>query len=633
MQQSQTIAHVLRAKTLAFALLALAVCPTAFAQYTPEQILSRTPTQPDVDVDTPTEAEVANCQVKTFKEGGYQGVALYAPDGSTLLRSWCAPIPTKQGQRASVEQIRFYKNGREVYRDVLGKEARWLNAGGTRCGTLNKDKTIAKWTVLSPQEATSEMVSALVNNDFERFQRIAVTADDIKDLGLTGSLATEVQKQVQSVTAQGFANLVKTLNIPSDAHWVALNTSLPATIPADKGGSQDVTIYYNAAVVVMKGDDASQNQNLYVGDIIKFGDVWKVLGLPTGETFGQATGAVSASSIFFPASGGTSASDSSDMGEFGAQLSEAFQKLDSASPDEYPVVCDQTVDLLLSIAENNPSERENMLSQAVNVIFGGVQSGLYPQGGEKLAALAKSCGDDVSVEVRALVRLRQITAEFYAVAQAQPQPKQSVLQKAQERYNEELTEFVDEYSTTKAGAEAAMGLALDQEYMLDSEDAIEYYQKVAQNFSDSTIGQKATGAIARLQSEGGQLNFPATKYFGGGVCDLKALQGTPTVIFCWGSWDQESVNAVKKLGSSVNIVGINLDSAPSPETADEYFKRIFNGIPWKNVCSSSGLDGGAAVSLGIQTAPWAILIDKTGKVVRSNITDMSELADIINELK
>lgn len=637
MQRKQSLsARLLSVKRVALIFGVLIACPAVFAQqYKPEQFLGRAPTQADVDVDTPAEEDVPNCKVKNFKEAGYQGVALYMPDGVTPLRVWCAPIPTTKGARTSVEQIRFYKNGQEVFRDVLGKEARWLNAAGTRRGTLGADKKIASWTVLSPEEATQEMVAALVENDFERFQKVALTAEEAEKLGLTGSLAAEVQKQVSSVNAANFAQLAQKLAMPADAHWGAFNTSLPATIPAGNDAEKDLTIYYNAAVVVMKGNDASQNQQLYVGDLIKIGNVWKIIGLPAGEAFGQATGTVSASSIFFPAAGnaGPVPGESADMSEYGALLSEAFQKLDSASPADYAKVCDQTIELLLNIAENNPTERETMLSQAVNVIYNGIQTGLYPQGAEKLNALAEACGDDVSPEVKALIRHRQIIAEYNAVAQAQPQPKPVVLQKAQEKYNEDLVYFVEEFATTSAGAEAAMTLALDQEFMLESDSAIDYYQKVVQNFPETSIGQKAAGAIARLKSEGGQLDFPAMKYFGGGVCDLNKPVGKPTVVFCWASWEPSSIEIVKELATQVNVVGVNLDVAQNTADADSFYKTLFAGIPWKNVCDPAGLEGAPAIALGIQTAPWAILIDESGKVVRSNIVDMNELADIIKELK
>ena len=133
----------------------LVACSALYAQK-PEQILNRLPTQADVDCDVPAAADVEKCVVKRFKEQDVTGVVLCAPDGSTPLRVWTvAPGSSK------VEQIRFYKNGIEVFRDVIGQEARWFNTGGTRRGVLGADKkTIESWTAISPQEATQEAVAA-----------------------------------------------------------------------------------------------------------------------------------------------------------------------------------------------------------------------------------------------------------------------------------------------------------------------------------------------------------------------------------------------------------------------------------------------------------------------------------------
>jgi len=612
---------------------------SAFAQNR-DQMLSRVPTQIDVDVDYPSDDEKGDCKVKAFKESGYQGVALYKPDGKTLLRVWCAQVKSAAGKetKATVEQIRFYKDGQEVYRDVLGKEARWLNVGGSKRGAMASDKkTIANWIVISPEEATKEIVAALATKDFARYQRVALSADDLASLKLSGAIADEVRKEVQEVNAEDFAKLAQTLNLPEDVRWGAFNTSTPGTIPAGDGFGEDLTVYYNAAIVVMSGEgDATQSQQIYVGDLVKIGDAWRIVGLPSGEPFGQATGAVSASSLFFPAAGGASAADAetaNQVGEMGTALTEAYQKLETASPQEYPALCDQTVELMLNIAENNPQSREDMISQAVDAVFSGVQSGMYPDGAAKLQELAEKYNDSISEGLRARIRHRQITADFYAVAQAQPQPKPAELNRAQEKYSEELTAFVEEYASTDAGAEAAMNLALDQEFMMDNEAALTYYRQVAQNFSDAVVGKRAQGAIARLQSEGDKPSLPAMKYFGGGVCDLNALVGKPTVVFCWGSWDQDGVSAMKALASKVNVVGLNVDTAPDPENAQQYYQQIFKGLPWKNVCDPAGFDGAPAIALGVQTAPWIILIDKEGKVVRANITNVDDLSDIIDEMK
>ncbi len=632
-----------RGAGLAVALGLLVVSSTAFGQqYKPEQILKQRPTQADVEIDAPTAAETPNCKVKAFKEGGYQGVCLYAPDGTTPLRVWCAP-PPKEGAQATVEQIRFFRDGREVYRDVLGKEARWLNAGGSRRGAIDsKTKQIRAWLSISPEEATAEIVAALATKDFARFQRVALTAADLKTLGLGGSLAQELERQIAAADAAGFAKLVDALKLPADVRWGAFNGNRPATIPAGQDGlAKDLTVYYNANVVVVKGDDATQNQQLYVGDLVKVGDVWKIVGLPSGEAFGQATGEVSASSVFFPVEGGAvaGADANGSAAEIGAELTAAYQALESASPEEYPAVCEKTFNLLLTVAAQNPSEETSLVSQAADLAISGVQSGLYPAGAKKLAALTDVYKDSSNAELKAHVRYRQITADYYAVAQAQPRPKNSELAIAQEKYAEDLAAFVEEYATTTAGAEATISLAMNNEYMVENDAAASYYSQVAQNFPEAQVGKKAAGALARLQAEGGELKLPSTRYFGGGVCDLASLKGKPTVVFCWASWEPTSVDAMKRLaaGGAINVVGVNLDAMPNPDaTAEEqnaFYKQIVAGQPWKNVCDPAGLDGALATALGIPNAPWMILIDKTGKVVRSNVTSVEELESFLAEMK
>ena len=123
------------------------------------------------------------------------------------------------------------------------------------------------------------------------------------------------------------------------------------------------------------------------------------------------------------------------------------------------------------------------------------------------------------------------------------------------------------------------------------------------------------------------------QYLGGGAVDLNALTGKPTIVFFWGSWDSSSVDVVKQLANQVNVVGINVDSAPDPDQAAAYFQQITRGLPWKNVCDPAGLSGAPAVSLGVMTAPWVILLDKDGTVVRSNISNLNELPDVLKEMK
>ncbi|MCF0233342.1 MAG: hypothetical protein HUK22_00020 [Thermoguttaceae bacterium] len=636
MKMNGFFGRVLFAAGAAFAL-CVATDSSAYGQYKPETILKQRPTQ-EVEVDYPEANEVENCEVKTFKEGNYQGVALYKPDGTTLLRVWCAP-PAAKGEKATVEQIRFFKDGQEVYRDVLGKEARWLNVGGSRRGALGADKkTLESWISISPEEATAEIVAALATNDFARFQRVAATAADVKTLGFEGARASEISAQIKAADAANFAKLSQTLQIPKTARWGAFNGATPATIPAGSDGLKaDLVVYYNANVVVL---DGAESQQLYIGDLVKIGDVWKIIGLPAGETFGKSTGEVSASSILFPtgAAPGAVADPTGEMGELGAELTDAYAKLESASPEDYPALCEKTIDMLLALAAKNPAEEANFATQAADLAFQGAQAGLYPKGAEKLASIADAYKDSGNEEVKARIRYRQIAADFYAVANA-PRPKPADLTKAQEKYAEDLASFAEEYAATEAGAEAMMSLALDQEYMLDNEAAAGYYSQISQNFGGSAVGKKAAGALARLQSEGGALKLPAMKYSDGSACNFAPAGGKPVAIFCWASWDAENLAAMKTLvaGGAVTAIGVNLDGCPDPNASPEeraaFFKELTAGLPWKNVCDPEGLNGPAAVALGVQNSPWIILIDKSGKVVRSNITSVEDLESIVKELK
>ena len=191
-----------------------------------------------------------------------------------------------------------------------------------------------------------------------RYQRVALSEADVATLGLSGPVAAEIRNEISAVSPDAFAKLAQSLNIPEDANWGALNTGRPAMIPAGDSLTQDLEAYYNLTITIMRDGDASQTQFLYIGDLVKVGNVWKIVGLPAGEPFGQATGAVSASSVLLPSEGAANAiAGSADVGEMGSALTEAYQKLETATPDQYPALCDQMVDLLFKLAASNPRKR------------------------------------------------------------------------------------------------------------------------------------------------------------------------------------------------------------------------------------------------------------------------------------
>src|SRR5262249_22298861 len=134
-----------------------------------EDVLAYRPTQKDVEVDTPTAAEIPKCKLEVERQGSGSGWVLYGPQGQILRR-----FLDTNGDRG-VDEFRYFKNGIEVYRDLDTNgnnkidQSRWLNTAGSRWGIdKNEDERIDSWQILSAEEASREATLALVNRDERR---------------------------------------------------------------------------------------------------------------------------------------------------------------------------------------------------------------------------------------------------------------------------------------------------------------------------------------------------------------------------------------------------------------------------------------------------------------------------------
>ncbi|MDO5552581.1 MAG: TlpA disulfide reductase family protein [Planctomycetia bacterium] len=611
-------------------LLTLALPVIAWGQqYTPEQILKVVPSQADVPCDVPTDAEIANCKIVQFKEGSYKGIGLVKPDGATPLRVWCAPEGSQK-----VEQIRYYRNGVEIFRDILGRECRWLNDAGSRWGVLESGtKRIASWKSLSPEEATAEIVAALKTNDVSRYKAVALTADDVKTLGVQDPLASELLRQIEGVDA-GFDALVARLKLPSTIVWGAFNGSRPALLPADKNGLvADLAAYFNSSVVLMNPENAADSYQLFIGDLVRVGATWKIIGLPAGDEYGSGKNEASVTSVLFPSQSDMTVSPDAagDYNSVAEQLNDAYRQLESATPENYAALCENAYNLLLTLAYKNPNEETTIVTQAADLVFTGIQSGLFPKGTEILAQLNDAYKDSSNSELVAHIRLRKIDGDFYSLTQQSPPPKIGDLEKAQTRHTEELAAFAEEFPNTVAGAHALMYLANDQEYLQEDDQAINYYSTVVKHFPDDPIGKKAQGALNRLQGEGKPFVVSPWNFLEGGTLNLNDYKGKETVIFIWASWQPDDVQKMQSLAKSrsINVVGVSLDATPDEATA--FIKAFGSPLPWKNVCLEGGLDGPCALELGVQNVPMMILLDADANLVRANVMSVDDLSVLLGK--
>ncbi len=612
----------------------LLLVPAVWVQaQTVEQILKQKPSQPDVTIDTPAPEDVAKCKVAGFSEGGYEGKVLYGPDGSTPLRVICRQAGSKE-KNNRVEEIRFFHNGIEVFRDnLITGEARWLGDAGTRIARRGQGGLT--WISITPEETSAEVVKALATGDLARYKAVALTVEEIKGLGLTGAVADELTKQAESVDS-GFASFASSLNLPQDVQWGAFNGNHPGLMPKGKNGlSVDLPIYFNSGVVLMEtADGGSRSHQITISDMVKVGDVWKVVGLPAGEPFGSDSGQVSVGSVFFPTMGGEGGrgitEQEEDYSQWTDRLQQALGELEQASPDQIASKCDEVFNLYMEIAMKLPQERDNFIRESANFLMGQIRDGHYPDGVKKLEGLydiLKKEGNNR--ELTAFIRLRQIGGEYYAIL-SDPAVRDGDKMNAGDEYKENLVAFADEFPRTQAAAEALMTLALDQEYIQENDGAVNYYTTVAQDFPNEPIGQKAAGAVARLTSVGKAFPLPAEWKYTDGSAVGSLAAGKMTVLFCWASWsyNPEDFDMMKRIAArgDVNVIGISLDQEAAD--AQEILKRI-GSMPWKNIFvpgnAADVTNSPTALALGMQAAPMMVVVDAQGNTLLPNVMSVADL--------
>lgn len=602
---------------------------------TADQILQQKPSQPDVTVDTPSADDIAKCKTAPFDDPDYAGKWLYGPDGTTPLRVICYRKNAKKTKETKVEEIRFFKNGVEVFRDnYVTQESRWLGDAGSRWGVRNKSG-IENWKWISPEETSAEAVRALAAGDLARYKAVALSKEDLQKLGITGPLAEELTKQIDAIESD-FGPLVTKLNLPEGVQWGAFNGNHPGLMPKGKNGLVvDLPIYYNAGVVLMENsEEQSKSHQISIGDMVKIGDVWKIVGLPTGEPFGTDSGQVAIGSIFFPAVGaaGTGAIPDAegDYSEAADKLRTVLAELEQTPPDQAAAKCDEIFNLYIEIATKLPQERDNFIRESANFLMTEIRLGNYPDGVEKLEGLytlLKNGGADR--ELIAFIRLRQIVGNYYAIM-ADKSIRPGDKMNAGDEYKVNLAAFADEYPRTDAAAEALMTLALDQEYVNENDIAVNYYSTVAKDFPNEAVGQKAAGAIQRLGSVGKEFSLPENWKLTDGSPVGSLATGKKTVLFCWASWsyNPDDFEIMKKIAarSDINVIGVSLDERA--EDIQGILAETGN-LPWKNVFVPGNApdvtNSPTAVALGIQTAPMMILLDETGKTLLPNIMAVMDL--------
>ena len=258
---------------------AVAGRPLAAAQPTVDYALGLKPRH-SVDYDIPAATAAKQATLSMEKTDGMTAWVVRSADG-TLLRRFA----DTNGDRV-VDHWSYYRDGLEVYRDIDADhnakpdQARWLGAAGSRWGVdTDGDEQLDRWKSLSAEEATAEIVAALRNRDAATFRRLLPTRDELVTAGFDGDLLEQLSRRA-TAAAKDFPQLAKRQQqIGPGTRWTAMLAGAPGILAKGTDGtSRDVLAYDN--VVALTESDPDGGSQVFVGSLVRCGEVWRPLDLP-----------------------------------------------------------------------------------------------------------------------------------------------------------------------------------------------------------------------------------------------------------------------------------------------------------------------------------------------------------------
>lgn len=605
---------------LACCCLACLACATvATAAPTAEEALAVEPRQKGVDFDRPTAAEIPQSEIKQEKLDGVTALVVRGPTGK-ILRAFA----DTNGDRV-VDRWSYYKDGLEVYREIDGEDddskadqSRWLTSAGSRWAfDTDGDGSLDRWQVLSPEEATAEIIHALRDRDPKAFARLLPSQEDLELAGFTAEKAAELAGRARGA-AKAFPQLATGQKaIGPSATWASMLTpQAPGVLPAGSPGvARDVIAYDN---VVALAEDGGKGAQVVVGSLVKCGDAWRPLDCPQlagddgrlGEMVGFFAPALG------PAGGGMAGVDE-EIRPLLAKLREIDTAMSTADAAGRAALAAQHVALLEEIVgATAAADRGFWTRQLVETVAAYVQEGVLPDGLAVLERLGSNADDD---QLAAFVAFRLVQARYAArMEEAGADPA-----KLQDEWFSELEAFVAAHPKSPEAAEALLQLAFRDEFEGRDAEAIARYTLIADTFPDTPQARKSTGAVRRLECVGKPLPLAGATLDGKKV-SAATFKGGPLLVHFW-STDCEPCKVdlaqIRELfgkygPQKFSCIGVAVDS----DRAKLVKFLAGKPLPWPQIYEDGGLDSRVAEQFGILALPTMMLIDADGNVVDRNVS-------------
>lgn len=589
------------------------------------------PLQAGVEYEQPEAAEVSKCRVEIDRGRTHSGWKVVGSSGQVLRQ-----FLDTNGNNL-VDQWRYFQNGVEVYRDIdanhNGKvdQSRWLNTGGSRWGLdSNEDGRIDSWKRISAEETSRVAVEALLRRDVNLLQTVLITIQDIRTLGIEAKLG----KSLLAAVADPAKRLAKIPAMAAGTRWIRFDCSQPGLIPADTGkATGDLEVYESTLAIV---DAGGRSGLVQIGELVKVGQAWKLTSIPAplvGDTVQVTSGGLllqpSTPSIAVAAPG---------VSPRMQKLLDQLRQLDGAAPvasaprtvaSRYHARRSEVLSGL-SQAAATPSERDQWGRQLIDNLTALVQSAAWPD------ALGRLAAEEVrlrKVNPKAplvpFVTYRHLLARYSRSVQAATE--QAAQLKAQQVWLVDLERFIAAYPKAEDTPEAIWQLGTAHEFAARVDDARSWYSKLARRHARTPAGERAAGALVRLDLKGKPLVVNG-RSLANTIVRSDAYRGKVLLLVYWATWCKpctEEVPALQALyakyrARGFEILGVNLDLERAAVPAYISTHRI----TWATLHEPGGLDSRLARQLGILSLPTMVLLDRRGTVVSAETT----VADLKTEL-
>jgi hypothetical protein len=284
-----------------------------------------------------------------------------------------------------------------VYRDIdtdqntKPDQCRWFGVAGSRWGIdANEDGAIDEWKVLSPEEATAEIVRALANREPAIFNRLLPSTAELEGVGFAEELFAQVSTQVTDAKKLFEALSREQKEVTLQTQWTAMLAGLPGVIPkSPDGATADITAYDNVvALTEVAGGGGGQ---IFVGSLVRFGSVWRPLALPQlSSSSGTVTESLSIFSPRMDSAALQAGTESETLQPFLEQLRIIEQEMQKAERADLAELITKQVRILDDVAKRaEGDEKEFWLRQLAETLAAAAQEGTMPNALGELEELSE----------------------------------------------------------------------------------------------------------------------------------------------------------------------------------------------------------------------------------------------------